>query len=339
MQENWIGRSEGARVFFELDRSSRGRRRQRRDLHHPARHPVRRLLRWRSRPTIRWPELAQTRSRLAAFIEECRKTATDGRDRDGGEDGLSTPGWRPIHPFDPGWKLPVWVANFVLMDYGTGAIFGCPAHDQRDLDFARKYGLPVMPVVLPPGADPASFAVGDEAYVGDGDDLPLRLPGRARRRGRQGRGHRAPRGARAPASAPCITACATGACRASATGAARSRSSIATPAASCRCPRPTCRCACPTTSPSTSRAIRSTAIRPGSTSPARAAAGRRGARPTRSTPSSIPPGTSPASLAAQRPGRSTARGGATTGCRSTSISAASSMRSCTCSTRASSPAP
>ena len=65
-------------------------------------------------------------------------------------------------------ELPVYVANFVLMDYGTGAIFGCPAHDQRDLDFARKYGRPVLPVVLPPGADPASFAIGDEAYTGDG---------------------------------------------------------------------------------------------------------------------------------------------------------------------------
>ena len=62
----------------------------------------------------------------------------------------------------------MWIANFVLMEYGTGAIFGCPAHDQRDLDFARKYGLAVTPVVLPPGADPASFAVGKEAYVGPG---------------------------------------------------------------------------------------------------------------------------------------------------------------------------
>ena len=66
------------------------------------------------------------------------------------------------------WTLPVYVANFVLMDYGTGAIFGCPAHDQRDLDFARKYGLPVLPVVAPPGADPAAVTVGDEAYTGDG---------------------------------------------------------------------------------------------------------------------------------------------------------------------------
>jgi leucyl-tRNA synthetase len=54
-----------------------------------------------------------------------------------------------VHPFDPNWTLPVYVANFVLMDYGTGAIFGCPSHDQRDLDFANKYGLPVMPVVMP----------------------------------------------------------------------------------------------------------------------------------------------------------------------------------------------
>src|SRR5690606_5065174 len=57
---------------------------------------------------------------------------------------------------------------FILMDYGTGAIFACPAHDQRDLDFARKYGLPVRPVVLPPDADPATFEIGEEAYTGPG---------------------------------------------------------------------------------------------------------------------------------------------------------------------------
>ena len=63
-------------------------------------------------------------------------------------------GIRAVHPFDPDWKLPVYVANFILMDYGTGAIFGCPAHDQRDLDFVNKYGLGNMPVVCPPGAGP-----------------------------------------------------------------------------------------------------------------------------------------------------------------------------------------
>jgi len=77
-------------------------------------------------------------------------------------------GLRVVHPFRPDVTLPVYVANFVLMDYGTGAIFGCPAHDQRDLDFARKYRLPVVPVVLPPDADALTFAVGDVAYDGEG---------------------------------------------------------------------------------------------------------------------------------------------------------------------------
>src|SRR6185437_10810784 len=77
-------------------------------------------------------------------------------------------GIEAIHPLDPTRRVPVYIANFVLMEYGTGAIFGCPAHDQRDLDFARKYKLPVIPVVLPPGEDPATFAVGDIAYTDDG---------------------------------------------------------------------------------------------------------------------------------------------------------------------------
>ena len=57
----------------------------------------------------------------------------------------------------PNWKLPVYVANFVLMEYGTGAIFGCPAHDQRDLDFVNKYGLGNTPVVCPEGQDPKTL--------------------------------------------------------------------------------------------------------------------------------------------------------------------------------------
>jgi leucyl-tRNA synthetase len=77
-------------------------------------------------------------------------------------------GLRVRHPFLKDATYPVWIANFVLMEYGTGAIFGCPGHDQRDLDFARKYRLDVVPVVLPPGEDPAQFTVGDEAYVGPG---------------------------------------------------------------------------------------------------------------------------------------------------------------------------
>lgn len=112
--------------------------------------------------------LAARDPKVAAFVAECRKGGTSEADIEVAEKlGLDT-GIEVVHPFDPDWKLPVWIANFILMDYGTGAIFGCPAHDQRDLDFARKYGLPVRPVVLPPGADPAAFEVGDEAYVGPG---------------------------------------------------------------------------------------------------------------------------------------------------------------------------
>ena len=77
-------------------------------------------------------------------------------------------GIRALHPFDTSWTLPVFVANFVLMDYGTGAIFGCPAHDQRDLDFVHSVGLDATPVVCPPGVDPASFTIGDTAFLDDG---------------------------------------------------------------------------------------------------------------------------------------------------------------------------
>jgi leucyl-tRNA synthetase len=77
-------------------------------------------------------------------------------------------GLRAAHPFQEGLELPVYIANFVLIDYGTGAIFGCPAHDQRDLDFARKYGLVVLPVVVPRGTETAEFTIEAEAYVGPG---------------------------------------------------------------------------------------------------------------------------------------------------------------------------
>ena len=83
------------------------------------------------------------------FVAEIKKIGTAQEVIDTAEKQGFDTGIRAIHPFDPNWKLPVYVANFVLMEYGTGAIFGCPAHDQRDLDFARRYDLPVIPVVLP----------------------------------------------------------------------------------------------------------------------------------------------------------------------------------------------
>jgi leucyl-tRNA synthetase len=164
MQENWIGRSEGARVFFGLkDRNDK-------------------LEVFTTRPDTLFgasfcaispnhplaQELAAANPALAEFIAECNRMGTSEAVLETAEKkGLDT-GLRAVHPLVPGWELPVYAANFVLMEYGSGAIFGCPGHDQRDLDFARKYGLPVKPVVLPPGDDAAHFSIAREAYVGDG---------------------------------------------------------------------------------------------------------------------------------------------------------------------------
>jgi leucyl-tRNA synthetase len=164
MQENWIGRSEGARVFFEIagqdDRIEVFTTRQ--DTLFGAsflavspNHPL----------TLR---LAEKSLDLAAFITECNRMGTSEAVIETAEKRGYRTGLMAIHPFDAQRRLPVYVANFVLMEYGTGAIFGCPAHDERDLEFARKYGLPVIPVVLPPSEDPATFAVGDTAYIEDG---------------------------------------------------------------------------------------------------------------------------------------------------------------------------
>jgi leucyl-tRNA synthetase len=105
---------------------------------------------------------------LADFIAECKRRGTSQAEIDTAEKMGFDTGIKAIHPLDPNWQLPVYVANFILMDYGTGAIFGCPAHDQRDLDFVNKYGLGNVPVVCPPGQDPKTFVITDTAYDGDG---------------------------------------------------------------------------------------------------------------------------------------------------------------------------
>ena len=165
MQENWIGRSEGARVLFRVAGGDE------------------RIEVFTTRPDTLYgasfvalspnhklaQRLAEEDGELAAFIAECNRLGTSEAVIETAEKLGYRTGIEAVHPFDPSRRVPVWVANFVLMEYGTGAIFGCPAHDQRDLEFARKYGLPVIPVVLPPGADPRQFAIGEEAYVEDGN--------------------------------------------------------------------------------------------------------------------------------------------------------------------------
>ena len=169
MQENWIGRSRGLRLEFALAGAA-------------AEGLGAGVAVYTTRPDTLFgasfvavaPDhplaAAVARRDVAAadFIAECRRGGVSEADIETAEKRGYDTGLAVVHPFDPTQHLPVWIANFILMDYGTGAIFGCPAHDQRDLDFARKYHLPVRPVVLPPDADPATFAVGDEAFVGPG---------------------------------------------------------------------------------------------------------------------------------------------------------------------------
>ncbi|MHA6345040.1 leucine--tRNA ligase [Roseivivax sp. CAU 1761] len=112
--------------------------------------------------------LEKDSAEVAEFCAECRRMGTSEEELEKAEKrGLDT-GLRVRHPFDTSWGLPVYIANFILMDYGTGAIFGCPAHDQRDLDFARKYELPVRSVFGPAMGEEGTFIPPEEggpAYV------------------------------------------------------------------------------------------------------------------------------------------------------------------------------
>jgi leucyl-tRNA synthetase len=169
MQKNWIGRSEGLLVRFALDAKTT-----------PSGEDELQI--YTTRPDTLFgakfmalspdhPLAAAAAARnpaLAAFIAECKRMGVAQEVIDKAEKlGFDT-GIKAVHPFDPNWKLPVYVANFILMEYGTGAIFGCPAHDQRDLDFVNKYGLGNTPVVCPPEVDPKTFIITDTAYDGDG---------------------------------------------------------------------------------------------------------------------------------------------------------------------------
>ena len=164
MQENWIGRSKGLTFRFAFPGSNGDGIdvfTTRPDTMFGASfvaiaadHPVAQ-------------KLAAHAPELSVFIEECRKGGTTAADIETAEKKGFNTGLTVEHPLDPSWHLPVYVANFVLMDYGTGAVFGCPAHDQRDLDFARKYDLPVTRVVSD-GEQSDSHFTGDAAYTGPG---------------------------------------------------------------------------------------------------------------------------------------------------------------------------
>ena len=162
MQENWIGRSRGLRFRFALSTGGDVEVFTTRPdtifgasfVAVAADHPIARAT-------------AERDPEAATFVAQCKQGGTTAAELETQEKlGFDT-GLTARHPLDPNWQLPVYVANFVLMEYGTGAVFGVPAHDQRDLDFARKYGLPVKRVVSD-GAEDGPVFVGDIAYTGAG---------------------------------------------------------------------------------------------------------------------------------------------------------------------------
>ncbi|MEH6757130.1 MAG: leucine--tRNA ligase [Parasphingorhabdus sp.] len=172
MQENWIGKSQGLQFHFALAEKQQD---------------IETIEVFSTRPDTIFgasfvalaadhaltQQLAQDNAMLATFCEECKKSGTTAAELETMEKKGFDTGLKATHPLDPSWELPVFVANFVLMDYGTGAVFGVPAHDQRDLDFARKYALPVTRVVAAEGDEAAPIE--NEAYTGAGKLVNSRI--------------------------------------------------------------------------------------------------------------------------------------------------------------------
>ena len=178
MQENWIGKSQGATVWWPIDQAPDFLPASPAGEPNHARDPIEV---YTTRPDTLFgasflalaPDhpltkaIAEHRPDVAAFVKACAQTGTSEADIEKAEKLGVDLGLRVRHPLDPDRTVGVWAANFVLSTYGSGAIFGCPAHDQRDFEFATKYGLPILPVVKPEGMDD-NFAVADEAYTGPG---------------------------------------------------------------------------------------------------------------------------------------------------------------------------
>ncbi|MBT8472502.1 MAG: leucine--tRNA ligase, partial [Marinicaulis sp.] len=179
MQRNWIGKSKGLQMRFRFDDGTPSRDAAKNNM--PPAGFEDGIEIFTTRPDTLYgasfiaispdhplaTKAAKSDLKLQDFITECQKTGTSEEAIEKAEKKGYRLALETDHPFDDR-RLPVYVANFVLMGYGTGAIFGCPAHDARDLEFARKYALPVPPVVLPPDADEATFEIGDEPYIGPG---------------------------------------------------------------------------------------------------------------------------------------------------------------------------
>jgi len=174
MQKNWIGKSQGLQFDFKTTGAPKG---------------FENLEVYTTRPDTLFgasfaaiscdhplaKELEKNNSDIANFNLECRQIGTTQEALETAEKKGYNTGITVTHPFNDAWEMPVYIANFILMGYGTGAIFGCPAHDQRDLDFARKYDLIVTPVVCPTNQNPDTFSIKEEAYTGVGNLINSRF--------------------------------------------------------------------------------------------------------------------------------------------------------------------
>ena len=344
MQTNWIGRSSGAEIVFETAPSP----------HHAGGEELRVfttrpdtlygatfMVLAPEHPLVKELTAPDREAEVEAYVKAAEdKTEIDRLSTDREKTGVPI-GADAINPVN-GARIPIFVADYVLGSYGTGAIMAVPAHDERDFAFATKYGLPIVRVIMPRDGDPdevlteafveqggrrgagrrpqARLARGHRAHQQGNGRRPRAGDGQLRAVGRQagdrgvGRDRRGARGAGARAGTRSPTACATGWSAGSATGARRSRSSTARrdgrPGARSR----TCRSCCPTTVD-----YRGSGENPLNRDEAflqrrraRSAAGRRSARPTRWTRSSTRRGTGSATCRPTRPtGRSTPRWSAT----------------------------
>ncbi len=165
MQKNWIGKSYGCEINFQIDKIEN----------------FDQIKVFTTRPDTIFgasfiaisadhhvAKLFEKNNDFMKFKSECSKIGTTEEALANAEKVGFNTGLTAKHPFKKDFKLPIYVANFVLMDYGSGAIFGCPAHDQRDLEFAKKYKLQIFPVVKPEKEDESEFLIKEEAFVGDG---------------------------------------------------------------------------------------------------------------------------------------------------------------------------
>jgi len=164
MQKNWIGKSFGCELSFKIETSK----------------PINEIRCFTTRPdtlfgssflalSVDHPisKFYENDDEFVKFKQKCSETGTTEESIANAEKIGYKTDLTAINPIDNNIKVPVYFANFVLMDYGLGAVFGCPAHDQRDLDFARKYNLKILPVVTPEKEN-LNFEINDQAYTGQG---------------------------------------------------------------------------------------------------------------------------------------------------------------------------